>query len=129
MGKDYRPRKSRSATKSKRPASVEDAVERIRKFVVQLFVRDDGEGVDWSSPMIAEALLKLGFHALDRMPRDCRRYALLRRVEMGVYNRMTVLVTESYVEAGLAPCAPPPDSLEGPQRHFSDDDFRDGASQ
>ena len=60
MVKAYRPRKSRSATKSKRPASVEDAVERIRKFVVELFMRDDGEGVDWSSPMIAEALLKLG---------------------------------------------------------------------
>jgi hypothetical protein len=124
----YRPRKGRSATKSKRPASVEDAVERIRKFVVELFMRADGEGVDWSSPMIAEALLKLGFHALDRMPRDSRRYALLRRVEMGVYNRMTVLVTESYVEAGPAPFAPPPDSLEGPA-HFSDNDFRDGASQ
>ena len=26
-----------------------------------------------------------------------RRYSLLRRIEMGVYNRMTVLVTESYV--------------------------------
>ena len=46
--------------KSQRPASVEDAVERIRKFVVQLFMRDDGEGVDWSSPIIAEALLKAG---------------------------------------------------------------------
>ena len=62
------------------------------------------------------------------MPRDCRRYALLRRAEMGVYNRMTVLVTESYMEVGPEPFAPLPDSLEGPQRHFSDDDFRDGAS-
>jgi hypothetical protein len=126
MGKAYRPRKSRSATKSKRPASVEDAVERIRKFVVQLFVRDDGDGVDWSTPIIAEALLKLGFHALDRMPRDSRRYALLRRAEMGVYNRITILVTESYEEAGPVPSAPPPDAFEGPA-HFSDDDFRSGA--
>jgi hypothetical protein len=127
MGKAYRPRKSRSATKPKRPASVEDAVERIRKFVVHLFVRDDGDGVDWSSPIIAEALLKFGFQALDRLPRDHRRYALLRRVEMGVYNRMTVLVTESYVEAGPAPSAPPPYAFEGPEAHFSDDDFRSGA--
>jgi hypothetical protein len=106
MRKPYGPRKSRSAPKSKRPASVEDAVERIRKFVVQLFMRDDGEAVDWSSPIIAEALPKVGFHALDRLPRDRRRGALLRRMEMGVYNRMTVLVTETYVEAGPAPFAP-----------------------
>ena len=77
---------------------MEDAVERIRKFVVQLFMRDDGEGVDWSSPIIAEALLKLAFQAIDRVPRGPRVYSLLRRIEMGVYNRMTVLVTESYAE-------------------------------
>jgi hypothetical protein len=119
MGKTYRPRKGRSATKSKRPASVEDAVERIRKFVVQLFMRDDGDGVDWSSPMICEAVLKVGFHALDRMPRGPRRYALLRRIEMGVYNRITMLVTESYAEAGPPPSAPVWE-LEGPEAHFSD---------
>ena len=55
--------------KSRRPASVAEAVERIRKFVVQLFMRDDGEGVDWSSPMIAAALFRLAFYAIDRMPR------------------------------------------------------------
>src|SRR5271157_984850 len=119
MGKPYGPRKSRSAPKSKRPASVEDAVERIRKFVVQLFMRDDGEGVDWSSPIIAEALLKLAFQAIDRIPGGQRRYSLLRRIEMGVYNRMTVLVTESYAEAGPPPIAPVWE-LEGPEAHFSD---------
>ena len=56
--------------------------------------------------MICEAVLKVGFYVLDRLPRDHRRYALLRRIEMGVYNRMTVLVTETYVEAGPAPFAP-----------------------
>jgi hypothetical protein len=45
-------------------------------------------------------MLNVEFHALDRLPRDHRRYALLRRMEMGVYNRMTLLVTETYVEAG-----------------------------
>ena len=118
MGKPPR-YKSRSASKSRRPASVDEAVERIRKFVVQLFMRDDGEGVDWSSPIIAEALLKLAFHALDRVPDSRRVYKLLRRVEMGVYNRLTVLVTEPYVDAGPAPFAPLPE-LEGPEAHFSD---------
>jgi hypothetical protein len=120
MGKPPYGRKTRSAPKSKRPASVDEAVERIRKFVIQLFVRDDGDGVDWSSPMIAEALLKLGFHALDRMPRDRRRYALLRRMEIGVCNRLSVLVTETYTESGPPPPPPPPYPLEGPEAHFSD---------
>jgi hypothetical protein len=119
MKKPYGQYKSRPAKKPRRPASVEDAVERIRKFVVELFVRDDGEGVDWSSPTICEAVLKVGFYALDRMPRGPRRYALLRRIEMGVYNRMTVLVTESYAEAGAPPFAPVY-PLEGPEAHFSD---------
>jgi hypothetical protein len=121
MGKPpYGQYKSRPAKKPRRPASVEDAVERIRKFVVQLFMRDDGDGVDWDNPMICEAVLKVGFHVFDRLPRGPRRYALLRRIEMGVYNRMTVLVTESYTETGPAPSAPPPYSLEGPEAHFSD---------
>jgi hypothetical protein len=119
MGKPPYGRKTRSAPKPRRPASVEDAVERIRKFVVQLFMRDDGEGVDWSSPMICEALFKLAFYAIDRIPGGQRRYSLLRRIEMGTYNRMTVLVTESYAESGPPPFAPiyP---LEGPEAHFSD---------
>jgi hypothetical protein len=32
--------------------------------------------------MICEAVLKVGFYVLDRLPRDHRRYALLRRIEM-----------------------------------------------
>ena len=70
--------------------------------------------------MICEAVLKVGFYVLDRLPRDHCRYALLRRIEMGVYNRMTVLVTESYyAEAGPQPFAPVWE-LEGPEAHFSD---------
>ena len=76
-------------------------------------------GVDWSSPIIAEALLRLAFHAIDRMPRGPRVYSLLRRIEMGVYNRMTVLVTESYAESGPPPFAPVWE-LEGPEAHFGD---------
>ena len=52
--------------------------------------------------------------------RGPRRYALLRRLEMGVYNRITVLVTESYAEAGPPPSAPPLYPLEGPEAHFGD---------
>jgi hypothetical protein len=68
-------------------------------------MRDDGEGVDWS--IIAEALLKAGFHALDRMPRDRRVYTLLRRVEIGATNRLSILVFETYTETGPPPPRPP----------------------
>jgi hypothetical protein len=118
MGKPPYGRKTRSAPKPRRPASVDEAVERIRKFVVQLFMRDDGEGVDWS--IIAEALLKAGFHALDRMPRDRRVYTLLRRVEIGATNRLSILVFETYTETGPPPPPPPPYPLEGPEAHFGD---------
>ena len=97
-----------------------DAVERIRKFVIQLFMRDDGEGVDWSSPIIAGALFKLAFYAIDRMPGGQRRYSLLYRVEECAYDRLTVCGTEIYVEAGPPPSPPPPDWSEGPEAHFSD---------
>ena len=69
--------------------------------------------------MICEAVLKVGFYVLDRLPRDHRRYALLRRIEMGVYTRMTMLVTESYAESAPPPFAPVY-PLEGPEAHFSD---------
>ena len=31
-----------------RPANADDAAESIRKFIIQLFMREDGDGVDWS---------------------------------------------------------------------------------
>jgi hypothetical protein len=56
---------------------------------------------------------------MDRVPRGPRVYSLLRRIEMGVYNRMTVLVTESYAESAPPPFAPVY-PLEGPEAHWSD---------
>jgi hypothetical protein len=120
MGKPYGPRKSRSPKKPQRPANADDAAESIRKFIIQLFVREDGDGVDWSSPIIAGALFKLAFYAIDRMPGGQRRYRLLYRVEECAYDRLKVFGPEIYVEGGPPPSAPPPDGLEGPEAHFSD---------
>jgi hypothetical protein len=119
MGKPpYGRYKSRSPKKSRRPETVPEAIERIREFVLQLFIRDDGEGVDWS--MIAAALFRLAFYAVDRMPGGQRRYSLLYRVEEGALNRITVRGTETYVEAGPPSSPPPPDWSEGPEAHWSD---------
>jgi hypothetical protein len=108
--------KSGSSKKPQRPVNAE----RIRKFIIQLFVRDDGDGVDWSSPIIAGALFKLAFYAIDRMPNGQRRYKLLYRVEEVAYDRLKVFGPEIYVEAGPPPPPPPPDWSEGPEAHFSD---------
>ena len=121
MGKPpYSRYKSRSPKKPERPANAHDAAESIRKFIIQLFVRDDGDGVDWSSPIIAGALFKLAFYAIDRMPNGQRRYSLIYRVEEVAYDRLKVFGPEIYVEGGPPPSAPPPDGLEGPEAHFSD---------
>ena len=76
---------------TRRPANADDAAERIRKFVVQLFMRDDGDGVDWSSPIIAEALFKLAFYAIDRMPGGQRVIACCAGSRWAPMTVLTVL--------------------------------------
>jgi hypothetical protein len=120
MGKPPYGDKPPSPKKPQRPVNADDAAERIRKFIIQLFVRDDGDGVDWSSPIIAGALFKLAFYAIDRMPNGQRRYRLLYRVEEVAYDRLKVFGPEIYVEAGPPPSPPPPDYSVGPEAHWSD---------
>jgi hypothetical protein len=69
--------------------------------------------------MIAAALFRLAFYAVDRMPGGERRYSLLYRVEEGALGRITVRGTETYVEAGPPP-RPPVWEPEGPEPHWSD---------
>jgi hypothetical protein len=52
-----------------------------------LFHRDDVRGADW--PVIAKTLLLEAFHALDQTPHSPHVRKLLRRVEGGVYARLT----------------------------------------
>jgi hypothetical protein len=56
----------------------------VRQFVVKLFDRHDGEGVNWR--VIAETLFKAAFDVLDRLPED-QKQALARRVHAGAYER------------------------------------------
>jgi hypothetical protein len=90
----------------------------VRKFILTLFRRDDGQAADW--PMIAETLLLEAFHALDQMPHSPHVRSLLRRVEGGVYARLTAISCDPYMNVGPMPAAPLSD-FEGPQHHFSDD--------
>ncbi len=84
--------------------------------MLKLFHRDDGRAADW--PLIAETLLE-AFHALDQMPHSPHVRKLLRRVEGGVYSRLTAIPDDPYRDVGPAPAGPLPD-FDGPQRYFSD---------
>ena len=58
----------------------------MRDYVVKLYDRQDGQGVDWR--LIAETLFRASFDVLDRLPDEvCRSVA--GRVHAGSYERMT----------------------------------------
>ena len=114
--------------KSKRvqkPTTAASAAVFVRAYVLKLFNREDGQAADW--PMMAETLLLEAFHAMDQMPHSPRVRKLLRRVEGGVYARLTAIPDDLYKDVGPEPVAALLSEFDGPQRHFSDDDFRDGA--
>jgi DNA-directed RNA polymerase specialized sigma24 family protein len=66
------------------PADATAGAALVRQFVVALFDRRDGNGVNWR--VIAETLFKAAFDVLDRLPDD-QRQALARRVYTGAYDR------------------------------------------
>jgi hypothetical protein len=68
------------------PADAAAGAGLVRQFVVQLFDRRNGEGVDWR--LIDETLFKAAFDVLDRLPEN-QRTALARRVHAGAYERVT----------------------------------------
>lgn len=72
----------------------------VRKFMIDLYDREDGRAVDW--PLIADALFRAAFDTLDEAPDDPRRAHLLRRVHEGAYNR---LVQNEDADGG--PSSPP----------------------
>jgi hypothetical protein len=102
----------------KKPTDAKSAALFVRKFMLALFHRDDGQAADWT--IIAETLLLEAFHALDQMPHSPRVRSLLRRVDGGVYVRLTAIPCDLYTDAGPMPAAPLSD-FEGLQHHFSDE--------
>src|SRR5271165_6274125 len=75
---------SGSKQATQKPADAAAGAALVVQFVVKLFDRRDGEGVNWR--MIAETLFKAAFDVLDRLPDD-QRQALARRVHAGAYDR------------------------------------------
>ncbi len=79
-------KKGRRYTAPKKPADAAAGAPHVRKFMIQLFDREDGKAADW--PLIAETLLAVAFDALDQSPHDPRVLTLLRRISAGSYNRL-----------------------------------------
>lgn len=94
-------------SRSREPLNAVTAVPRLRKFMLKLFDREDGKAADW--PMIAETLLTEAFYALDQSSGDPRIYGLLRRIEVGVYNRLV----DNAAEAAGPSHAPAGDAISG----------------
>jgi hypothetical protein len=93
--------RSTAARTPKKPADSEAGAALARKFAIKLFDRDEGEAANWK--LIAETLFKAAFDALDRSPDDASRVALLRRVHVGSYDRLTV---ESWGQGNASPDGP-----------------------
>jgi hypothetical protein len=113
-----KPRRGKSQRVPRKPTTAVAAATFVRVYILKLFHREDGQAADW--PMIAETLLLEAFHALDQTPHSPRVRILLRRVEGGVYARLTAIPDDPYQDVGPAPFAPLSE-FEGPQRHFSDE--------
>ena len=81
-----RKRRGYTPRAAQKPADAESGAAAVRKFVIDLFDRKDGKAADW--PLLADALFRAAFAALDEAPGDPRRESLLRRVHAGAYNRL-----------------------------------------
>lgn len=68
------------------PASAAEAAPFVRDFVVRLYDRQDGEGVN--KRLVADTLFRAAFDALDGLPVELRR-TVARLVHEGSYRRMT----------------------------------------
>lgn len=81
-------RARRRRAPKRRPETVSEGVEWLRAYAIQLFERDLGRETDW--PIIAQTLFATAFSAIDEAEAsDPRTRSILRRVEGGVYDRLT----------------------------------------
>jgi len=79
-------RRGNNSKRKTKAQGTEDGALMVRKFMIDLFDREDGRAANW--PLIAETLFKVAFEALDEVPADAMPEQLLRRVHDGVYSRL-----------------------------------------
>jgi hypothetical protein len=88
----------------------------VRKFMLKLFDREDGQAANW--PLIAETLFLEAFHAVDQLPQNDRVRSILSRVHDGSYARMTAEPADPQKQQDHA--AAPQAGYDSPQMHFGD---------
>lgn len=84
------------------PENAEAGAGLVRQYVVQLYDRRDGKGVNWG--LVTATLFKAAFEELDRLP-ERQRMALGGRVHAAAYPRM---VGETEGEGRGVTNSPPP---------------------
>jgi len=94
----------------------EEGAAAVRKFAIGLFDREDGRAANW--PLIADALLRSAFGALDEMPAGAARDALLRRTHDAAYSRLTQQDAGVVSDGCVAGGPPPEDRTPSLRRDF-----------
>lgn len=87
-----------------KPADAESGAAAVRKYMIDLFDREDGRAADW--PLIADTLLRAAFAALDEVPGNATAESLLRRVHEGAYNRLVKNDHDGAGPSGMADNTP-----------------------
>lgn len=111
-------RRPPSKSKPLPPTDAAAGASHVRKFMLKLFDREDGQAADW--PLIAETLLREAFYAIDQVPAgDAQILKLLRRTMDGSTNRLTggPADKDQPVIAGRAPAVEPPAPRPAPYSH------------
>ena len=84
------------------PANTAEGADAVRRFVVKLYDRQDGQGVDWR--VIGDVLFRASFDVLDKLPDEvCRSVA--RRVHEGSYDRVTNGPKTDFAASNSSPSA------------------------
>ena len=78
--------KRRTKRPSEPPKNATDGSAWVRRYLIDLYDRRDGEAADWQ--LIAETAFKVGLDAIDAAPRRQRRIDTLNRLHAAAYDRL-----------------------------------------
>ncbi|WP_274630777.1 hypothetical protein [Arvimicrobium flavum] len=92
--------------KAPRPTDADGAAPIVRKFMIDLFDREDGRAADWG--LLAETVFRVGFEMADEVAGSERATALMRVVHDHAYNRLVGNESEAGGASRGPAQSPPP---------------------
>lgn len=111
MERQLRPKRPVRRTPSEAPKIASEGSAWVRRYLIDLYDRRDGEAANWQ--LIAETAFKVGLDAIDLAPHARRRDQMLNRLHEATYDRLAGAIAPlSFGTHALgAPTAP---QLKGP---------------